>query len=176
MGRNLASRAFLILIGWVAFAFSTGVQAGIKPCCVGGSDPGKFCADDSACPDACVGGARDGKPCASAGCPAACIGGRRPGGACEAETADKDCPGFCDPEAGGATAGATCFSDADCQGAACLEHGNCGPPGTCANDGSCTGQCQSKGKGPKRSPSDPVVAGGGGQAVEEELREPVCSE
>jgi hypothetical protein len=170
MGRKQALFAFLVLMGLVAFALPTDVQAGIKPCCVGGSNPGKFCSVDTDCPDACVGGAHDGKPCESAGCPAACIGGARDGQVC---TTGNDCTGFC------GTTSATCLVDSDCPpGNTCVGAGNCGPPGVCGNDGSCTGQCQSKGKGPKRSPSDPVAAGDADDdgTIDEELLEPVCSE
>jgi len=151
-------------LGWLALAtllvlvvfVPAEIQAGIKPCCEGGSNPGKFCTFDSDCPDACVGGAHDGKPCASANCPSACVGGKKDGNVCDD---DSDCFGSCIAN------GADCLTNADCAGGGggvCTNLGSCSNHGTCGNPGGCTGQCLSKGKGPKPSPGDPIKAGDAG--------------
>ena len=130
--------------------------AGIKPCCIGGSNPGKFCTTDVDCPDACVGGKNDGHNCAT-GCIPACVGGRHDGDGCI--NGDSDCAGTC------ALNNTACFVDADCfdptpppgtDNGPCSGPGACTNIGACTDDGSCTGLCLSKGKGPKASPTDPV--------------------
>lgn len=134
------------------FISPTESWAGVKPCCVGGTHPGKFCSDENDCPDACVGGSDEGRDCASNGCPGACIGGSDPGKRCNIPG---DCVGIC---SGGTSPGASCNTDPPCgEGGTCTDAGNCGPPGVCTNIGTCTGQCLSKGKGPKASPTDPVA-------------------
>lgn len=161
MGKKAYRLGWLGLVTLLALVvFVPAVQAGIRPCCEGGTKPGKFCTLDSDCPDACVGGAHDGQACASGGCPNACVGGKKDGNAC---SSDDDCPGQCTLN------NTTCFVDADCvatSGGTCGPVGSCSNIGSCGSDGACTGQCLSKGKGPNQSPDDPIKAG---HAVEEAL-------